>query len=490
MPPRNLYAIIVIAIFSLLCHAKAQRTRDGALVGDAIALIDFFYVDEVPKRNLLEAAMSGLTSELDPYTQFIPPSAYDAFQDSIQQEFAGIGILIEQPVAGEPVRVITPLVGSPAIKAGFRPRDQIVAVNDIDTAAATMDQVRDLLRGPVGSSARVLVRRADRQIQRATDSAEREAAEPTPEPEAVKLDETEYEELELVVQRANIQLESVIGDHRDADNHWVFRLADDPDIAYVRLTGFGERTTRELKQALLELDGQFEGLILDLRGNSGGLLISAVEVCDLFIERGRIVSTRGRGILNDDEKEAASITESAYNATAGVTISPRIPMAVLIDGDSASASEIVAACLKDHNRAKVIGERSFGKGSVQNVFALESGRSALKLTTARYYRPNGQNIHRGKDDPPEAAWGVKPSPGFEVILDDTARRRAIRRWELATYPSMAATLTEEQTDGGPLEDVDPQLFRAMDWLQEVTNKGAEDATKEIKDEEMPEQTAA
>jgi len=162
----------------------------------------------------------------------------------------------------------------------------------------------------------------------------------------------------------------------------------------------------------------------------------------------------------------------------------------LIDGDSASASEIVAACLKDHNRAKVIGERSFGKGSVQNVFALESGRSALKLTTARYYRPNGQNIHRGKEDPPEAAWGVKPSPGFQVILDEEARRRAIRRWELATYPSMAATLSEEQTDGGRLEDVDPQLFRAMDWLQESTSKGEKDATKEMKAQELPEQTAA
>lgn len=210
----------------------------------------------------------------------------------------------------------------------------------------------------------------------------------------------------------------------------------------------------------------------------------------MFVERGRIVSTRGRGILNDDEQEAASVTESAYDATAGVTISQQIPMAVLIDGDSASASEIVAACLKDHNRAKVIGERSFGKGSVQNVFALESGRSALKLTTARYYRPNGQNIHRGKDDPPEAAWGVKPSPGFEVVLDETARRRAIRRWELATYPSMAATLTKEQTDGGPLEDVDPQLFRAMDWLQEATSKGEKDATKEMDGQELPEQTAA
>ena len=142
------------------------------------------------------------------------------------------------------------------------------------------------------------------------------------------------------------------------------------------------------------------------------------------------------------------------------------PLVLLVDGDSASASEIVAACLKDHDRAVVVGERSFGKGSVQNVFSLESGRSALKLTTSRYYRPSGANIHRDVDAGIEDDWGVRPTEGYEVVLDDAARRRANLRWELATYPSMAEAVVEDSPADGPLEEVDPQLWKALQAIEE------------------------
>lgn len=464
MPPRNFYAISLTAIVCLFCHAKAITMRNGLLVGDAITLIESYYVDEVNQRELVEGAMQGLTSKLDPYTQFIPPTAYEAFQDTLQQHFAGIGILIEQP-ADKPVRVITPLVDSPALKAGFLPGDEIIAVNGEDTTKLRMDAVGKLLRGPIGSMIDVRVRRSLRTNPTEANQADADAdGQPA------------TEELVLRVARAEIELESVIGDYRDANDRWVYRLADRPEIAYVRLTGFGEKTADELKQVFRGLNDDTRGLILDLRGNSGGLLSSAVDVCDMFLDSGRIVSTRGRGVLDPKASARAQKDQITWEATSGTLVPPDLPVSVLIDGDSASASEIVAACLKDHGRVTVVGERSFGKGSVQNVFALENGRSALKLTTSRYYRPNGHNIHREEEASPEDEWGVRPEKGFEVPLNDDQRRQILRRWELATYPKfpqLAPMNGASEAPGKiPLEDpselsaaeVDPQLRRALEAI--------------------------
>lgn len=441
MPPRNFYAIFLAFLISQRCYTQAERNRAAAPVADSMHYIEHYYVDEVDQRELLEAAMLGLSGKLDPYSQFFPPGLYEQFQDAIQQEFAGIGAVVEQPDRAAPTRIITPLVGSPALAAGLLPGDEIIGVGDVPTQDTPLPDVVELLRGPIGSVVQVRIRRS------------LTAAEP------------KTKELVFSVTRGNIQLESVVGDHRDAQNRWVYHLREDPEIAYIRLTSFGERTTAELRLTLQELDNRFGGLVLDLRGNAGGLLTSAVEICDMFLDEGRIVSTRGRGVLRSAPADAAAFENAAWDASKGTLVDSGKPVVVLIDGNSASASEIVAACLKDHSRAVLVGERSFGKGSVQNLFPLENGRSALKLTTARYYRPNGQNIHRGPEDTEEDEWGVKPDPGYLVPLNEEARRRALRRWELATYPNFATSIDAPEDLPGELAEVDPQLWRAVQALR-------------------------
>jgi carboxyl-terminal processing protease len=398
MPPRNIHIIIVAIFISIVCFATAKRAKRAILVGDAIALIDRYYVDPVESESLVEAAMTGLTSSLDQHSEFIPADMYSAFNDVIQQEFAGVGILVEQPEIGKPVRVITPLVGSPALEAGVMPADEIVAIGGEDVSKMEIRDVSNRLRGPIDTDVVITVRREVN-------------------------DETK--QLEIRLTRKSIALESVVGDHRDADDRWIFRLRKYPEIAYVRVTSFGEKTESELRQVFSEeLGDDYEALILDVRGNSGGLLVSAVNICDQLIDSGRIVTIKTRGGKIDAQ----------YDATPGTLVPTDVPVVILVDGNSASASEILAACLQDHRRATVIGSRSFGKGTVQNVLPLESGRSALKLTTARYYRPNGKNIHRIDNAPEDEEWGVSPDEGMAVTMTDEAYRELVLQWQRASFP--------------------------------------------------------
>src|SRR5262249_46642147 len=197
---------------------------------------------------------------------------------------------------------------------------------------------------------------------------------------------------------------------------WDFVYDKENKIAYVRLLEFDEPTAGALQKVLNDLAEQgVRGLILDLRGNPGGLLTGAVEISDMFLSEGRIVSTRGRHVK--EHVYNAKLDNAPFEPASGR------PMAVLIDRFSASASEILAAALQDQNRAIIVGERSYGKGSVQNVIELEHNHTALKLTTASYWRPSGKNIHRFPDSKDTDEWGVRPSPGFEVKLTDEERRK-------------------------------------------------------------------
>ncbi|MEE2641988.1 MAG: S41 family peptidase [Planctomycetota bacterium] len=357
------------------------------LFASSLAEIERSYVEKVDRRRLIEAAIDGMLSDLDRYSDYIPPQELSAFQTDIESRYGGIGIRVVKKPKDEFLTIITPILGSPSYEAGIPADSWMVRIDEKEAAGITVKQAIEKIKGEIGSEVRITTR-----------------------------DKQNGEEREFRVRRAIVQVRTVLGDQRLATDEWDYFLRDRPGLAgekigYVRLNSFGRQTSRELRTALDWLqEGGMRGLILDLRFNPGGLLSAAIEVADLFVDRGLIVRTEGRNA--QPKKWMAKRTGTLTG----------FPMVVLVNDRSASASEIVAACLKDSGRAPVVGERSFGKGSVQNIIQLEKGKSVMKLTTASYYRPNGKNInrlpqHTGKDD-----WGVRPSPGYEVVMDDTEQR--------------------------------------------------------------------
>ena len=262
---------------------------------------------------------------------------------------------------------------------------------------------------------------------------------------------------EVVLVREEVQIESVLGDHRRPDGTWEWHLEDEPGLAMVRITSFGERTADEFASACRELaaDDGLQGLVIDLRGNPGGLLQAAVDVCDVLLEEGVIVSTRGR-------RESGTAVVSEKRATLGRLLAD-VPIAVLVDGLSSSSAEIVAACLQDVGRAVVVGSRTFGKGTVQTILPLSDNAGLLKITTAEYLRPSREPIHRhpgaGEDD----AWGVRPDAGFEVTptAEASERLREWRRRRDACLPPGTAAASGWPAQP-PAREVDAVLARALE----------------------------
>jgi carboxyl-terminal processing protease len=260
------------------------------------------------------------------------------------------------------------------------------------------------------------------------------------------------------VKREKIHVETVLGDRRGDDGHWDVFLDPAERIGYLRVTAFSRDTAAELKTALKKLhDGKVRGLILDLRFNPGGLLTTAVEVSDLFLAEGRIVSTKGR-----------NSPERVWNAKKPPKFAD-VPLVVLVNRYSASASEIVAACLQDHHRAGVVGERTWGKGSVQNVIEMEEGRSAIKLTTAAYLRPSGKNIHRFPDAKETDEWGVTPDKGYVLKLDNDELYRLLDyRRDRDILRTNGAAKAKNVSAEKPF--VDRQLDLAVKCLKEEMGK--------------------
>jgi len=345
-------------------------------LADTIDQVERNYVKPIDRRELMEAAIKGVLSKLDPYSNYISPDEINGFRTSVESQFGGIGIQIT-PDDGQ-IKVSSPLVGTPAYKAGVMAGDRIVSIEGQPTRGLSLDDVVRRLKGEIGTPVTFTVRHA-----------------------------LNGKEETFSIKRELIHVDTVMGESRLGDDSWNFMLDPEQRIGYIRISAFSRDTATDLKQALEKLRQQkMRGLVLDLRFNPGGLLTSAVDVCNMFISEGRIVSTQGR-----------NTPERVWDATPSTKFEG-FPMVVLVNEYSASASEIVSACLQDHHRAVIIGERTWGKGSVQNVIELEDGKSALKLTTATYTRPNGHNIHRFPDAKETDEWGVKPDDGMEVRLSD------------------------------------------------------------------------
>ncbi len=366
---------------------------------DTIDQVERNYVKEVDRRELMEAAIKGVLTRLDPYSSYIAPEEFSGFKTAVESQFGGIGIQIT--VDEGQLKVLSPLVGTPAYRAGIQSGDRIVKIEGEPTKGVDIDEAIRRLKGEAGTTVSFTV-----------------------------VHELENKEETVTLKREIIHVDTVLGDRRKPNDAWDFVLDPDRRIGYIRLSAFSRDTASELKKALDELiAGNMKGLILDLRFNPGGLLTSAVEISDIFLPAGKIVSTKGR---TTPEKGWEAKKEGTYEG---------FPMVVLVNRYSASASEIVAAALQDHTRAVVIGERTWGKGSVQNVIELETGKSALKLTTASYQRPNGHNIHRFPEDDENDEWGVKPNDGYEIKLSERDLRQLVeyrrKRDILAAKPRSA-----------------------------------------------------
>jgi carboxyl-terminal processing protease len=419
---------------------EAQRDAEYyelyKVLADTLDQVERNYVTGVSRRELIEAAIRGVLSKLDPYSNYISPEELDRFKTTVESQFGGIGIQVS--IEGGKLKVLSPLVGTPAYRAGIHAGDVITHIEGASADGISIDEAVRKLKGQPGTEVKITVQAG-----------------------------TGGEPRELALTREMIHVETVMGDRRRADDAWDYYLDHEKGIGYVRINTFSRDTARDLENALKQLQTEkLKGLILDLRFNPGGLLTSAIEICDLFVPDGPIVSTEGR---NSPKRVWNAHKPGTYEG---------FPMVVLVNGYSASASEIVAACLQDHKRAVVMGERTFGKGSVQNVIELEGGESALKLTTAGYHRPNGKNIHKMPDSKDDDEWGVSPDDGFAIKLTDEEARELFRQrrerdllFAAKGLPPADQPLPDQPAAEAPQPTVtpaptyvDPQLQKAVDFL--------------------------
>ena len=436
MPRRNLHCLFLITLFSLVCYQKAPGSRYSRVLADALDRVSRRYYQPVDELNLFEGGMTGMLERLgDANSRYIKAAEKQGFEDDINQEFVGVGIRSAIDPQTKQFLVLSSLPGGPAYAAGIRAGDRIVKIEGQATQGMPLREAVQRIRGKPGTSVALSVER-------------RGAARP----------------IDLSIVRQVIHEDTVQGEARDADGRWNFLLPADRRMGYVRISGFSEAeqgekgTVSDFRAALEQLRNEkIRGLVLDLRGNGGGSLMAAVDICDMLVPQGEIVTTRGRDgqILH------------AYSAS-GKAPFTGFPLAVLVNRGSASASEIVAACLQDHDRAIVVGERSYGKGTVQEVVDLGHACGMLKLTIATYWRPSGQNINRPKEDAKNevknAAWGVSPNEGYELPVADDERVR-LSTWQQAHE---LAALSGEKGPAGE-EVPDRVLLKAVEYLESKAN---------------------
>jgi carboxyl-terminal processing protease len=397
--------------------ASTETYRQLSLFGDVFEKVRTDYVERPEEGKLIESAINGMLTSLDPHSSFMDAKQFRDMQTQTRGEFGGLGI--EVTMEEGLIKVVTPIDDTPAAKAGLLANDVISQIDDDQVQGLTLNQAVDKMRGPVGSGVKLKIIR-------------KEAKEP----------------LEVKLTRDLIHIRPVKSS-KEGD-----------DVAYIRITQFNEQTNDNLKTAVDKLTSEIgadklKGFVVDLRNNPGGLLDQAVLVSDAFLERGEIVSTRGR---NPEET-------SRYSAKPG-DITKGKPVVVLINGGSASASEIVAGALQDHKRAIVMGTRSFGKGSVQSIIPL-GGKGALRLTTARYYTPAGRSIQ---------AKGIEPDQEVIQEVPDELKGKDETKGEAGLRGHLKNSGEKDERGGSsayipPDPKKDKQLITAVEFLRGA-RKGA------------------
>ncbi|HUT91020.1 MAG TPA: S41 family peptidase [Thermoguttaceae bacterium] len=429
MPRRNIHLIVGLTVLCLMCAARTSRY--GRVLTYAMNQVNLRYLEDVSRQELFEGALEGMMHRLDDYSAYISPELLVQFQEDLGKEFGGVGIEIILDPETKDLTVASPLVGTPAYEAGILAGDKVRRIDGESTQGLSIQDAADRMRGKPGEPVTLTI-----------------------------LHPGEEQPVDVEIVRAIIRVDTVLGDTRNEQGEWDYFLEGYDHIGYVRVNSFSEQTDKELRRALDWLvQRDVQGLILDLRNDPGGMLGTAIGVCDLFIDSGVIVTTRRRdGQINQASTATKRGTYSGF------------PMAVLVNGFSASASEIVAACLQDHGRAVVVGQRSFGKGTVQELIPLEAGQGILKLTTASYWRPSEKNIHRRSDAGEDDDWGVRPNKGYEVDVDKDqfAKLLNARFRRDARQRNHEQDSTAEDDPADP--DVDPQLAKAVEYIRQKLEK--------------------
>jgi len=418
----NSFFIILLFFLNFLyfsmIEVKAQNNRQETykqlnLFGDVFQRVQEQYVEEITDKELIESAISGMLQSLDPHSSYLSPESYKDMQVKTKGAFGGLGIEITMEDGF--VKVVSPIDDTPAANAGMKSGDLIIGIDGESIKGLTINEAVSKLRGPVKSKVTITVVREDK------------------------------DPFEIEIIRDIIKIRSV--KHEIINN-----------IGYVRLTTFSDTTTsgmeKSVKEIKKELGDKFQGLILDLRNNPGGLLNQSISVTDSFLNQGEIVSTQGR--KSDDT--------SRIFAKKGDIIDGK-PLIVLINSGSASASEIVAGALKDHARAIIVGTRSFGKGSVQSIIPL-AGNGAMRLTTARYYTPSGVSIQAKGIEP-----DIRVEAGITELKKETIenRREENLRGALDKKDNKTKAKENEKPKISPVEKLlqDNQISRGVDLIKGI-----------------------
>ena len=412
------FSVIVLLVFKLnlffVGFLKANQQdvyKQLNLFGEVYERVRSEYVEEIKDKDLIEAAINGMLQSLDPHSSYLNSDSFEEMKVQTNGEFGGLGI--EVTMENGLVKVVSPIDETPAAKAGIKSGDYISHIDQEAVMGLTLSEAVDKMRGPVNTPILITVIRKGE------------------------------EPFDVEIVRDIIKITSV-------------KIKVHDEVGYLRITSFTQKTHKNLIKEFSKLEnkmnGNMKGLVLDLRNNPGGLLDQAVSVSDAFLERGEIVSTRGR----------ETDTEQRFNASKG-DITKGIPIVVLINGGSASASEIVAGALQDHKRGILLGTSTFGKGSVQTIIPVSS-KGAIRLTTARYYTPSGKSIQATGIEPDIFV----PQSKLEVLENNNERKESSLRGHLDkknTEPKENIAEEIEKNDENLEEDY--QLNRAIDLIKSI-----------------------